>query len=149
MSLLEKIKADQLEARKLKQSMKAAALTTLFAEAQAIGKDKGRDTTDEEVIAVIKKFIANVDLCVNGYLDNSIEEPGSPEFQNRLADFAAEKIIYQSYLPKQLSAQELEDIIIGQFPEKTSLGQIMGYLKNNYAGKYDGKLASSVANGLY
>jgi hypothetical protein len=61
MSLIQTIKADQVQARKAR-SASASILTTLIGEAEMIGKNAGdRESTDEEVIAIIKKFIKNLD----------------------------------------------------------------------------------------
>ena len=58
--LIEKIKEDSLRARKDRNTWKANLLTTLYAEASMIGKNKGnRVSTDEETTAVITKFLKN------------------------------------------------------------------------------------------
>ena len=59
-TLLNKIKTMQLEARKAKQTDKATLLTTLYAEALTVGKNKAnRDSTDQEVQEVVQKFLKN------------------------------------------------------------------------------------------
>ena len=60
--LLETINQDRNEARKMKYTATATLLTTLYSEAQMVGKNDGnRETTDAEVVAVIKKFVKNID----------------------------------------------------------------------------------------
>jgi hypothetical protein len=57
---MEQIKAKQIAARK-SGSADAGLLTTLLGEAAMVGKNAGRETTDQEVVAVVKKFVKNID----------------------------------------------------------------------------------------
>ena len=57
--LLAEIKAKQINARKARLST-ATLLTTLIGEAEMVGKNQGREVTDSEVLAMIKKFIKNI-----------------------------------------------------------------------------------------
>lgn len=147
MSLIEKIKAQQLQARKNKNAIEASLLTTLIGEAVIIGKNDGnRETTDAEVIAVVKKFIKNTNemlTALNNSTGDALTE--SREIAN------AELQILNSFLPKQLSEEELKavvDEIIADMRSRSSgvvnMGMIMGALKLAYDGQYDGKMASSV-----
>ena len=62
MSLIQDIKSASLVARKARETKKAESLITLYSEASMIGKNDGnRESTDAETIAVIKKFIKNID----------------------------------------------------------------------------------------
>jgi len=135
MSLINQIKADQLQARKDRLGAKASTLTTLLGEAEAIGKNDGnRETTDAEVVAIIKKFIKNIDQCI----DAGVSE-GSRFFLD------VEKDLLSAYLPKELTEQELRDFIEGliAFDNLSNMGQIMGALKAS-GESYDGRLASEI-----
>ena len=58
MSLIAQIKSAQLQLRKDRATVHAAALSTLIGEAETIGKDAGnREVTDAELTALLKKFI--------------------------------------------------------------------------------------------
>ena len=61
MSLIIEIKSAQLAARKARDSFTASSLTTLIGEAEMVGKNAGREVTDAEVVAVLKKFVKNID----------------------------------------------------------------------------------------
>jgi len=64
MSLLQDIKNASLEARKIKSEL-SSFLVTLYAEAAKIGKDSGnRESTDEEVIKILKKFKSNAEELI-------------------------------------------------------------------------------------
>lgn len=139
--LLEKIRADQLQARKENNKIKATILTTLIGEAAMIGKNAGnRETTDEETAKVITKFVKNIvetqDLTRGVNLD-------------KFNELEAERVILAGYLPKELTVEELKEIILKNFTDKPNVGQVMAYLKANYSGQYDGKVASGLVNTLY
>lgn len=136
MSLLEKIKKDQLSARKEKRATEATLLTTLIGEASMIGKNDGnRDSTDQEVMAVIKKFVKNLDEILN------VVDKDSSAFSN--ASF--EKEFLNNYLPQQLSKDKLTQLVSEFVGNSTmQMGHVMKWLKENYDGQYDGKLASQV-----
>lgn len=146
MTLIEKIKQDQIAARKEKNALKAALLTTLMGEAIAIGKNDGnRDVTDSEVTALVKKFIKGVDETIAVMPDASNVDGSADRYVNLLK----EKDILTGYLPTQLSELELQKIIgtmSQSLPEKSpkQMGVLMKQLKEQYEGQYDGALASKV-----
>jgi uncharacterized protein YqeY len=72
------------------------------------------------------------------------EQAGRAEQKAKLQ---AEIAILEEFLPKQLSGEELEKIIV-TLKEATpglALNVVMKHLKDNYAGQYDGKSASEIA----
>ncbi len=72
------------------------------------------------------------------------EKAGRPELLDKLEQEIA---TIETFLPKQLSASELEKII-GDLKQNTpglSLGVAMKSLKESYGGQYDSKLASDIA----
>ena len=71
MTLLAKLKADSLQARKDGNKVAANLLVTLVSEATMVGKNAGnRDSTDEEVQRVVKKFLDNTIETRNHILKN-------------------------------------------------------------------------------
>jgi uncharacterized protein YqeY len=72
------------------------------------------------------------------------EQAGRAEQKAKLQ---AEIAILEGFLPKQLSSEDLEKIIV-QLKDTTpglALNLVMKHLKDNYAGQYDGKSASEIA----
>lgn len=135
MSLLEQIKSDSLEARKLKSPL-ASALITLYSEAAMVGKNNGsRDSTDAEVQAVVKKFLKGV--------DENLRIPDRDVAYYEKLQY--EKLQYESYLPKQLTEAEIRAKIAESGIELTqrNTGQVMKLL----AGQADGKLVSEIMKG--
>jgi uncharacterized protein YqeY len=137
MSLMEQIKSDQLAARKggVTEVHKASLLTTLLGEATMVGKNAGRETTDQEVVAVVKKFIKNVDETISALTARNQDASA----------YMAERSILEFYLPMQLSEDALRQVAECQ----KDMPSFMKHLKENFAGKYDGKLASTVAKSVF
>lgn len=134
MTLIEQIKQKQIAARKA-GSAEASLLTTLLGEAAMVGKNAGRETTDQEVVAVVKKFIKNIDETVSALSSRGQDA----------ASFLAERSVLERFLPLQLT--ELALVNIAQ--KHKSMPEFMKFLKENHAGQYDGKLASIVAKNIY
>ena len=140
MSLMQKLKDDQLQARKNGHKAEAILLTTLIGEAATIGKNDGNcETNDQEVIMVIKKFIKGIDESLNIlYAQQAL---------NSAETLEKEKQILERYLPKQMNSQEITDVLKSS-GVATNKGLFMKYLKDNFAGQYDGKLASQIIDEL-
>jgi uncharacterized protein YqeY len=146
MTLIERLKADQLSARKAKDTKKVTLLSTLIGEAVKVGKDNGnRDSTDTEVIAVIKKFKKNLEDTLT-LLHNKITTFTYTDEDRAMDD---ELELYNSYIPKQLSEVDLKheiSMFILTNEGNVAMKDVMTYLKSNFSGLYDGKLASQIAN---
>ena len=130
--LLDTIKADQLEARKLGDTLRAKLLTTLLGEASPSGNDT---TTDDKVQAVVKKFIKNLDEMLKYSKSDSEHFSTLNEIE-----------ILNKYMPKQLSEEELDDIVCDLIDDGCdNIGKIMKELNTKYKGQFDGKVASGLA----
>jgi uncharacterized protein YqeY len=142
MTLILNIRKDQIEARKARNALAATLLTTLIGEAVMIAKNDQRENpTDMEVQNVIKKFLKGISETI------AVLAKGDPaETEERLKVVNAEKDILEGYLPKQLTEDELKAIVREAIVNgaKEDMGALMGVLKKNHAGRYDGKLASAV-----
>ena len=139
--LMDQIRAAQLEARKTRNATKAGLLTTLIGEAAAIGKNDGnRETSDSEVVAVIKKFIKNIDLTLEAMRGRGRHDDE--------AVMTTEKEILEKFLPSQLSEDQLKAIVVALKNEYDAgpkdMGKILGTLKMRHSGQYDGKMASDI-----
>jgi uncharacterized protein YqeY len=131
-TLMERIRADQLQARKAKDETAIGLLTALKGEADRVGKDAGnRETTEEEAIAMVQKFLKNARETMGLAPSDKI---------------AAEIKILEAYLPQQMSQDELREVVLVIRRENPSanMGIVMKHLKDNYGGRYDGKVASQV-----
>jgi len=133
--IIDTIKAENLAARKNKDKFTSGILTCLIGEIEIVGKNNGnRKTTDAEAVKVIQKF-----------------KKGAEEVQKaKPSDEVLKEIeIYDTYLPKLMTEQELTELIsdmIKSLPNP-NIGMLMGQLKKS--GKdYDGKMASAIIRDL-
>ena len=100
-----------------------------------VGKNANRETTDQEVVAVVKKFIKNIDETVVALTS-----------RGQSADsFLAERAVLEQFLPVQLTEIALQNIA----QQHVSMPEFMKFLKQTHSGQYDGKLASAVAKKIY
>lgn len=150
MSLLQQIKKRQLEARKARDQIEISLLTTLIGEASMPGKNDGnRESTDNEVVAVIKKFRKNAEETMKALSGRQDFDSNSSKGQVQL-----EILILDSLLPTQLSTEQLTLIVqslVESLPDKTAksaFGSIMKQLKEAHEGLYDGAAASSIIKEL-
>jgi uncharacterized protein YqeY len=146
MSLLQTIKTAQLQARKERLTTTAGLLTTLVGEATAVGKNNGnRETTDAEVVAVIKKFVNNITETI-AVLE---AQPESTARNDAIGKAKTELYVLNFYLPKQLSEDELRaavDAVIASSGASSikDMGRVMQSLKDAHGGTYDGGAASKI-----
>ncbi|MDD2716037.1 MAG: GatB/YqeY domain-containing protein [Candidatus Wallbacteria bacterium] len=133
------IKKQQLECLKAGQKDKCTFLSTLYSEIVMIGKNGGnRETTDQEALAVIRKFKKNAD---------EILRVGNPAQK----DAAVQEIEWlNSYLPSQMTETELREAIIGiaKTLQNPNVGAVMKELKTKHEGQFDGKTASGLVKML-
>ena len=73
MSLIQTIKTAQVAARKARDPS-ASLLTTLIGEAEMVGKNAGREVTDQEVVATIKKFIKGIDETLKAVASTGVDK---------------------------------------------------------------------------
>ena len=138
--MMQKLFTDMIAARKGDDAVAKNLLVTLYSEAARVGKDRRNgDTTDEEVIAVVKKFAANAEET-----RRLLGERGQDA-----AVQAQEIAILEGYLPQQLDRKGLDAVIHTIIHEMKlegpkAMGTVMAELKRGYSGRYDGKMASEL-----
>lgn len=155
MSILENLKAEQLQARKNRDTVAVNLLTTLIGDAVMVGKNNGnRESTDLEVVATIKKFITNTQETLNILIPKGaamLAHAGvvTDDFRNQVTVTETELEILNKFLPPQLTEEKLSSVI-DEFIVSTGatsikdMGKVMKVLKGVYEGSYDGTLASKL-----
>lgn len=140
--LLNDIQEKLNQARKEKNSKLITILTTLFGEAQMVGKNKGNTiTSDEDVIKIIKKFNNNIEETISLISDLQKKE-----------DLLFEKEVISQFLPKQLSKEELEkeiDLILSAKDKnlgKKLIGIVNQELKIKFNGSFNSKDVQEILN---
>lgn len=127
MTIQEQIKNDLIIAMREKNENVKSILRVVIGEFNRVGKE----VSDENAISILKKMN-----------QNAIDQGNS-----------IESTILELYLPKQLTEAELTDviqhiIIRDGYATMKDMGNIMGSLKEDYVGTYDGKLASIIVRKL-
>ena len=101
----------------------------------------GYEATDEDVMAVIEKEVKQ--------RNDSIESYGKANRTDLVDKEKAELAILQTYLPKQMSEEEVKKLVAeaisatGAFTPQ-DMGKVMGALMPKVKGKADGSLVSSL-----
>ena len=129
MTLIEQIGKDFITAFKAKEMDKKDFLGVLKTEVTK----ESKTPEDTYVVGKIKSMIKNA-ADTNSLTKDELD-------------------ILNSYLPKQLSEDELRTVIgltimKEGYSGMKDMGKIMGWLKSNYDGQYDGGLASKIIKEL-
>lgn len=143
MSLLQQIKDQQLAARLKKDALASALLTTLYSEAQMVGKNKGQETTDDEVIAVVRKFLKGVNETLEA-LRGSINRQDDARCTTALR----EKEILESYLPQspdRASMVAALQEVLASDSKAPNIGLLMGVLTKKFGAALNKAEASALA----
>jgi uncharacterized protein len=144
MSILDTIKADQLAARKVKDSVTTALLTTLIGEIEGeltrLAPEARLKAVEATVTATVKSFLKK-----NG--ENNVIA-GDRRDSDWCDQLAAEAAALSKYLPTQLSSAHIADIVATLCRDvgNRSKGVLMKFFKDNHAGQYDGKVAAGVVD---
>ena len=129
MKLIERISNDFTEAYKAKDMDKKNFLGVIKTEVTK----ESKTPEDSYIISKIKSMIKNAE-ATNSLTDNELS-------------------ILNEYLPTQMTEETLRDAIklLIDDQELSSLkemGKVMTYLKNNFDGQYDGRMASTITKEL-
>jgi len=136
-----KITADIKTAMKARNKELITNLRGLMAEIQKIEIDKKTELTDEQIISIIQKEIKK--------RRDALEFAEKASREDLIAQNKSEIVLLQAYLGEQLSEEELKAIITKLVDEGADhIGKIMGFLNQNYKGKFEGKIASTITKEL-
>ncbi len=141
MGVKEKIVADMKEAMKAKDMTKVSTLRLLLSEIKNKEIDKKGELTDEEIYALIQKAVKQ--------RKESIEQYRSGGRNDLVQKEEAELKILESYLPEQLSKDELERIIEEAIKETGAttmkdMGKVMKIVMPKVKGRADGKIVNEM-----
>lgn len=142
MMLEEKILNDYKEAMKNKDSLKSSALSFLRAELMnaAIAKKKSK-LEEAEIIAVIRKQVKERQDSIEQFTKGSRADLADKE--------AKELMILKAYLPEELSAGQIKEIIeeaalLTAAKEMKDMGRLMKEVTAKIAGRADAKAVSEL-----
>lgn len=146
MSLKEQLRIDTADAMRSGDKEKRDTLRFLLSAIKQVEIDQQKDDlTDEEVLAVLNKQAKQRRESIADY-----EAAGR---QDLVHEEKAQLILIESYLPVQMSREEIAKVAVeviaevgAEGPQDT--GKVMGRLMPQVKGKADGRLVNDVVRGL-
>ena len=143
-AIKEKMAQDLKEAMKSGETFKRDTLRLLNSALKQVEVDKRIVLSDEDVISILKSAFKQREDALESYLNAKRDDLAQKEKQ--------EMDIILSYLPKQLSDEELRDAVKGIIAEVGAkdgkdLGKVMGAAKK-FSAIADGKRISAMAKEL-
>ena len=145
MSLLEKINRDMKQAMMAREEARLSTLRFLKSAIQYAGLERSAVMSDAQVLQVIQKQIKQH--------RESIQQFAGAGRKELVAKEENEARILESYLPKQISDDELKKIIGESVREqgaagKKDFGRLMKHLSEKLAGSADNKRLSEILGQL-
>lgn len=144
MTLEERIDADLKEALKSKDAVRVSTLRMLKAGMQNLAIEKRVEKLeDKDVISVISKQVKQHHDSIEGFTKGARQDLVDKE--------KAELAILESYMPKQLSSEELKTIVKSAIEKigatsKADMGKVMKAVMEQVQGQADGKLVSQLVS---
>jgi uncharacterized protein YqeY len=137
--LIDQIKKANIEAMKAKDADRRAIYSIVITRYQTLATSgKAQELGDADVIQIIQRLGKELDEEKEGYVKAGRSESA--------AKIDAQKAAIASFLPKQLSEEEIREIIAA-LPDK-SIPLVMKHFSANYKGQCDMGLVSKVARSL-
>ena len=139
--LIDEIKSVNIEAMKARDNTSRAVLSivlTKYKLQEVELKSQGKEIGDAELLSIIQKVIKELEDEKAGYLKVNNQE--------RADNVSKQMEVISSYLPKQLSEEEIKKIIDSL--EDKSVPSVMKHFKMNYAGQVDMSLVNRVLRSL-
>ena len=139
MSLKEKINEDLIVAMKAKDSLKVKTLRSLTAVIKQVEVDTRKDTDDVQILSLLQKQIKQRKESLAIYQSNNRQD---------LADIeAAELVILEKYLPKQMAQEQIDMLVLRVISDMKAttmkdMGKVMSIVKPMTAGKADPSIVS-------
>ena len=135
-----RLRADKMNALKTKDTVKNKVITMLLSGITYKQKELGRELTEQECLDVISKELKQEKEALDM----------SQGREDKVAELQAEIAILESYLPKQMSEDEIKAAIEsilqekGLDPIKKNQGPVMKEMMAKYKGQTDGKTVNKV-----
>ena len=139
--LIDELKQANINAMKARDNTARAVLSvvlTKYKNQEVELRAQGKEIGDKELLAIIQKVLKELADEKEGYLKVGNQE--------RADNIARQEEVLSSYLPKQLSEEEIRNIILSL--DDRSVPNVMKHFKMNYAGQVDMSLVNSVLRSL-
>ncbi|TMW73861.1 GatB/YqeY domain-containing protein [Alteribacter natronophilus] len=135
MDLQKQLNEDMKQAMKNREKQRLVVIRSVKSALQNEQINKGSDLTEEEVLTVLNREMKQ--------RKESLHEFENANRDDLVAKIEAEMNVLQTYLPKQLSDDELQQIVDETIAEtgasaKADMGKVMGAIMPKVKGKADG-----------
>lgn len=132
MPLLQQLQQDQLTARKEKDAQRLSILQVILAAIKNEQINQQKELTDEEIEKTVALMVKRLKDSISDF-----EKAGRHDLLDKTQKEIA---ILESYLPKQMSPEELDAIVKATIDElgAKEIGKIMGAVMPKVQGKADG-----------
>lgn len=139
--LAEQIQSDLRQAQLARDEVKVSTLRLLISEINNAKIAKGENLTDQEVTVVIQKEVKKRKEAAAGFRQGGREDLATKE--------ETESKVLESYLPDQLSNEELTNLVKDSITElgatsALDMGKVMSAVMGKVAGRADGTTVSSI-----
>ncbi|WP_141431483.1 GatB/YqeY domain-containing protein [Bacillus sp. 03113] len=141
MSLLERLNQDMKQAMKNKEKDKLSVIRMIKAAVQNESIKHGKELTNDEELTVLSREVKQRKDSLHEF-----EKAGRNDLVEKVL---AELTHVEIYLPKQLSEEELNEIVSTTISEvgastKAEMGKVMAALMPKVKGKADGSLVNKL-----
>lgn len=147
MSLQKQIMDEMKDAMKAKDTMALEALRAVKSELLLAQTQSGvkEELSAEEEIKILQKLVKQRKDSAAIFNEQGRADLADPEL--------AQAAIIEKFLPEQLSTEEVEVVVTrivteGGFSGMAAMGQVMGLVSKELAGKADGKTISTVVKAI-
>lgn len=146
MSIYETINEDYKAALKGKDALKVSVLRMVIAAVKMLELQKSLTAVDDaDAVQVIQKQAKQRKESIDQFLKGDRKDLADKE--------AAELKILEAYMPRQMTAEELKDVVRSVIAEigaagKADTGRVMKAVMERVRGKADGKAVNQVVAGL-
>ncbi|ETY74147.1 GatB/YqeY domain-containing protein [Lactiplantibacillus fabifermentans] len=145
MSLVDTLNGDLKAAMKARDKQSLSVIRMLKSALMNEQINAGHDLTDEEAVSVVSRELKQ--------RKESLSEFESANRQDLVDGVKAEIAIVEKYMPKQLSADEVEAIVKETIQQvgatnKGDFGKVMGAVMPKLKGQADGKLINQTVKSL-
>jgi uncharacterized protein len=136
-TLKERMRADLNEARRARDRLRTAVLSTTLSELRNREIELGRDATDEDVIGVVAKAIRQRKESAE-----QMRSAGRTELADREAQ---EADMLSVYMPAALSEEEVRTLVRESMAGGAdNMGAVMGAIMPRIKGRFDGREANRI-----
>lgn len=145
MALLEKLTEDMKTAMKARDKERLTVVRALIADLKKAKIDTGTDLDEQGEIDFLTKQAKRRREAIDAFQDAGRQELADAE--------AAELAVIETYLPKQLSAEEATEVVrtiidrVGASSKK-DLGRVMGPAMGELKGRFPGKDVKAIVESL-